>query len=427
MYEQVEEIVELPQKSLMRITQICIAFLLVPSFCFGQLNLVNQFNPGDAAGFCGLGVDQVTGELWAYACVSATVNGYTPSGTSLGTLSRPGEAADDADIDFTTKPVTIGSTSVPAGTLFFFNGESGVTEIYAIDTGTGAIIETLVTDFGVSHVVGGAYHPDRETFFLVQDSVPGAPDGNRIAEIDPVTGNVLNEFSIASLFSVFFGDIEVGGATGNLYVVSSSESRVAEVTPEGDLVQYHNYPGGVFGISGIGIFDSTGETWLANTSGTIYQIDGLVPALVQTESISITAGIQSGGDVFSLACSDNVDYSARRNNSDLQSRVVAEMKTTSPTATPTSFEFTFEAAVFARTTVNQSIDFFNYVTGSWEEVNVGTAQRFTDRTVTVVGTGDLSRFVDLSNLCIEARVRFRSPVARQQFTANMDQAVWRID
>jgi hypothetical protein len=48
----------------------------------------------------------------------------------------------------------------------------------------------------VSHIVGGAYHPERNTFFLVQDRVPGSADENRIAEINSQTGAVINTVQV---------------------------------------------------------------------------------------------------------------------------------------------------------------------------------------------------------------------------------------
>lgn len=64
-----------------------------------------------------------------------------------------------------------GTTLLDPGSLLFVNGESGVAEIQAPDEGTGAIVETLVSDYGVSHVVGGTHHPGRGTPSLVQDRV----------------------------------------------------------------------------------------------------------------------------------------------------------------------------------------------------------------------------------------------------------------
>ena len=46
--------------------------------------------------------------------------------------------------------------SFPAGTLLVINGETGAADIYAVDKTTGAVLATLSTSFGVSHVAQAA-------------------------------------------------------------------------------------------------------------------------------------------------------------------------------------------------------------------------------------------------------------------------------
>ena len=147
---------------------------------------------------------------------------------------------------------------------------------------------------------------------------------------------------------------------------------------------------------------------------------------VAIDSFEFTRGNYSSGTVADLASSDNSDVSGRRNSSDTVSRVFLEVKGVSPTETPSSLKFTLEASVFARSTVVQSIDLFNYDTATWEEVDSQPAAAFVDSTVMVSATGDLSRFVEDGTNCIEARCRYESPSARQQFTANVDQVLWTI-
>jgi hypothetical protein len=133
----------------------------------------------------------------------------------------------------------------------------------------------LTTVFGNSHVVGGAFHPQRGTIFLVQDRVAGAVDGNRIAEIDPETGAVVATFQTTPAFVVNYGDLDVCPSTGHLLVVSSDEATIAEFTPAGTLIAEHPLPDGVTALSGIGIDDSTGDAWVSDTSGIVRRIVGL--------------------------------------------------------------------------------------------------------------------------------------------------------
>ncbi len=232
------------------------------------------FNPSNTGSLCGLGFDPATQDVWVYGCSAADIQHYTAAGAFLSAVTRPGESANDVDVELTPRPLTLGSTAVPSGSLLFINGETGPAEIYAVDKATGSVIATLATAFGVSHVVGGAYHPTRKTLFLVQDQVPAAADENRIAEVDPATGSILNTFQITATFPVNFGDLEVCAATGNLIVASSDESRLAEYTPAGVFLQYHDLPAGVSSLSGIGVDDATGDLWVSGTGGNVWRLQG---------------------------------------------------------------------------------------------------------------------------------------------------------
>lgn len=241
---------------------------------WADLALLDQFNPGigelDSIGF-----DPSDESLWVYGKFDSNLNSYSTTGEFLTSITRPGESTNDVDIEFAPESLTLGTTLIPENTLLLINGETDTAEIYAVDKGTGAVLATLATSFGTDHVVGGAYHPGRDTFFLVQDDVPGTADKNLIAEIDPATGDVLNVFQITDLFDVSYGDIEVG-SNGNLFVVSSNESDVLELTPTGDLVQYLPLPAGVFGLSGIAFNESGDEAWLSSKSGAVFHLGGFL-------------------------------------------------------------------------------------------------------------------------------------------------------
>jgi hypothetical protein len=189
-------------------------------------------------------------------------------------VPRPGESADDVDIEFAPEGVLLGNVALPEGTLLFINGDSGVADIYAIDTSTGLVLATLNTAFGASHVVGGGYHRTRDTLFLIQDEVPGAVNGNRVAEVDPVTGTVLNSFQTNGQgFSVFYGDLDIL-ENGNFVLVSSSQSSTVEFTPAGGFVQSLSLPAGVTSLSGVA-FRNLGQGWVCGTGGLVWQIGGL--------------------------------------------------------------------------------------------------------------------------------------------------------
>jgi hypothetical protein len=226
-----------------------------------------------------------------YGSSDADLRSFSRFGVPLGSIVRPGEAANDADLTFAPKALTLGTTQIAAGTALFVNGETGIAEIYAVDKTTGTVQATLATSFGASHVVGGSYHPGRDTFFLVQDrQVSGTANDSVVAEINPASGAVVNSFRITDLvstFSVNFGDVEVS-ANGNLFVVSSDESSIAEITPGGVLVQQHALPAGVSSLSGIAFDQVRGEAWVSGTGGTIWQLGG-VPMIPEPSSALLCA------------------------------------------------------------------------------------------------------------------------------------------
>lgn len=253
---------------------VSLALLSTPSSA--QITVLDTFNPSQTGGLCGLGFDPATATVWAHACSGATIDGYAADGTFLASLSRPGESANDVDVEIAPEDFTLAATPIPAGTPLFINGESGPAEIYAIDPGTGDVLDTLATEFGVSHVVGGGFDPNRGTFFLIQDRVPSGTDANRIAEVDPITGAVLNSFLITPDYDVNFGDLDVSTVTGHLFLVSSNQSSIGEFTPTGDFVTTHALPTGVSSLSGIALNCAAQEAWVANTSGAVWLL-GDVP------------------------------------------------------------------------------------------------------------------------------------------------------
>lgn len=244
-----------------------------------DLTLLDQFTPEGAGTTVAIAADAANDRFWLYGGFASDINRYSTTGTLLGSVPRPGGSANDADLDVASVSLTMNGTLIPAGALLFFDGEVGAAEVYAIDPDSGAVLQSLNTLFGVSHVVGGAYHPGRETFFLVQDRVPsGTVNDSVVAEIDPSDGSVLNSFKIDTIypgFTVNYGDIDVNPANGNLFIVSSDESTIAEFTPTGGFVQALALPATVGSLSGIGFLDdASGSAWVTSSSGLVSRLGG---------------------------------------------------------------------------------------------------------------------------------------------------------
>lgn len=144
------------------------------------------------------------------------------------------------------------------------------------------------------------------------------------------------------------------------------------------------------------------------------------------EAVIATRGSFVSGDVASLSESDNVDYSLQRNIADFQARTEFVVRRSSPTPNPSTFEVSLEGSVFARSPVIQTIELYNYVEGEWEFIDESLATNAIDSTVKATAFGDLSRFVNESNLSVEARIGFQSESPRQRFATNTDQFYWTI-
>ena len=250
--------------------------LLLPSSFTAKAELVSlgQFDPSEVGGIVGAGYDSTTNSVWVYGSFEGDINEYSPTGTFLSSISSPGEGANDVDLDFASESFLLGRDSVAAGSMLFFNGESGTADIFALDASSGSIISSLATSFGTNHVVGGAYHPGRNSFFLVADRNDASP--STIAEIDPITGLVINTFGTGSPdYTINFGDIAVNSLTSNLLLVSSDETHIRELSPTGSFLQDLLLPAGVNSLSGIGLDDISGEAFLTGTGGTVWHVGGI--------------------------------------------------------------------------------------------------------------------------------------------------------
>jgi hypothetical protein len=244
---------------------------LLANASYAQLTISSSFNPAGLSSLCALGYDTVLHKVWVYNCSGDSIHCFDTSGVKLGAVIAPGESANDVDVEIAPVAFTMAGTAIPQGTLLFINGETDSAEIYAIDPLSGLILDTLRTSFGNSHVVGGGYSHGTGSFFLVQDNVPGATLENMIGEVNPLSGAVIQTFQIGSLFSVSYGDLEVG-ENGNLYVASSVEDSILELTTQGQLVQMHDLPAGVSSVSGMDLNCGSAEVWVCSTNGTVYSM-----------------------------------------------------------------------------------------------------------------------------------------------------------
>ncbi|MBK9073711.1 MAG: T9SS type A sorting domain-containing protein [Flavobacteriales bacterium] len=255
-----------------------LAFIAALPLC-AQLTVLTQFNPSNTGGTCGIAYNSPAGEIMVIGCSASTIDRYAEDGTFITSATMVGGSANDVDIDMSPADLTMNGTFVAQGQLLLVNGESGAAEIYAIDEATNQVIDTLVAGFGDSHVVGGSYHPQRGTFFLVQDNVPGGFEENRVAEIDATTGDTLYTFSVQPYFDVNYGDLDISPVSGNLFIVSSSDDGIAEFTADGVFITEHLLPVGVTNLSGIALDNDLQGAWVCNTSGVVFKLGNFPVAI----------------------------------------------------------------------------------------------------------------------------------------------------
>ena len=144
-------------KSAFLATAFAVTIAAAPSLR-ADLALLDQFSPGIGQ-LVSVGFDPSDESVWIYGNFDADLRQYSTTGEFLSSISRPGESANDVDLEFAPEALILAGTPVPKDTLLFINGETDMAEIYAVDKTTGDVLATLVTAFGTDHVVGGTFIP----------------------------------------------------------------------------------------------------------------------------------------------------------------------------------------------------------------------------------------------------------------------------
>jgi Ca2+-binding RTX toxin-like protein len=223
--------------------------------------LKGSFTPGIGT-LVGVAFDVPTKQVYVYPDFSNAIIRYTPTGTQIPPdPPMTGTSSNDFDLDFSTKSMTINGTSVPAGTLLYVNGDQG-NLLRAVNKTTGAVIAAKVLAGGGSYV-GGSHHSVRGTFFATDYTT------ETIREVNANTGAVVASFPAqpagSPAFSINYGDVEVNGGTGTLYVVSSDQNRIRELRPNGAFVR---------DIDVTPFGESTGDAYITTTAGSVFRLGG---------------------------------------------------------------------------------------------------------------------------------------------------------
>jgi hypothetical protein len=215
----------------------------------------------------------------------------------LRSFAVPGGAGNDFDLDFMPQAGVIEGASVAAGSLLVSNGE--VSQTYVVDPATGTVLAGPFSTFGGGGVVGGSYSRQHDTLGIVTwvDDL--------VRYLDPADLNTAtSSFTVSPAgppgFDIFYGDLDFAPNDGHIFLVSSSQNTIRELTDTGAFVQ--DIPlTGVNQMAGIAIDDTTGDGWIVDRGGNLCKLAGLTSAFVPpTETIAIGDAVADEGNVKSV-------------------------------------------------------------------------------------------------------------------------------
>ena len=169
--------------------------------------------------------------------------------------------------------------------------------------------------------------------------------------------------------------------------------------------------------------DFAGNLYVCDLSGgEVFKLVAIQAQAVET--MTVVTGNLLGGGVPELQQSDNEKVVVRAVTEPI---CAIEIEGTSTTQTPSLMSFTLEASTrSSQTDVQQIIEFFNYRTGEYEEIDNRPATSLGDQVTTVEAGGDLSRFVDIGSRRVKAKLTIRRDVITRGIQGFFDQALWTI-
>ena len=327
---------------------------------------------------------------------------------------------------------------------------------------------TVTSNFSRARKAGAAFllNVDETVSIQSEMSFTGTPDAPVIFEMgmsktNEHTGAVIPQVGAAVTWSGT--DLSFGGATdtgydsGDVIQVDFRFTRTAGVdtwmleTTIDNITDGTSFtgsemptdlPGSVSAETAWGWMDGGGEVLFGmstknNTGGVVVAVKNVtviknpgaepVGGDFFAETFEVISGIQTGGTIGDLNESDNVDFAVQRNPQQTSGITTLEAKSVSTLEDPATFEFTLEAAGFFRTSIVQTIEFFDYDAGAFVEVDSRNANRFVDSVVVAAGSGDLSRFVEDGTGCVLTRITYTTPSRRQAYSVGIDQIFWTIE
>lgn len=222
-------------------------------------------------------------------------------------------------------------------------------------------------------------------------------------------------------------------ATSSLYYAFSLDGGQhfsANIRVSPSFNQSLGYPnqnkmGDYIGVVSNSVGANIAYTATFNNEEDIYFMNIPPPAVVAPTSFQMVKGASSGG-IGALASLDGIRmnlsaYTPRQPQPMIDMKVQAH----SPSFSPKALLFNLVSNDNYSDAV--TVSFFNWTTGAYESVKT-TQSTTADSTVSVLASGDLTRFVNQSTGEVRAELRWAPgyPVWRTNWVVSIDQAAWNV-
>ena len=256
----------------MKLISSLAAVALATSCASAQFTVGAVFNPSDRGPFVAIAFAPATDEIYAYPEFAATIDVYSTVGNLLRTIPLPGFISNDIDLDITTAPLSVGGVTVPTGTLLVLNSEDSNAETLFALSPSGSLLASQILAVP-GQAVGVSHHHARGTVFVADWAT------DIIREFAPGTGAATAAWSVvpsgANPFDIYYGDLDCLRGTQTIFVVSSSQQFIRELTATGVFIRDIDVsPFAVTAMSGIAFDDRRGEAWICRLDGSITQLAG---------------------------------------------------------------------------------------------------------------------------------------------------------
>jgi len=225
-------------------------------------------------------IDPTSGAIWVsdYTNPGHLLRINAQDGTVAQTITLGGDYGTSylynyAGLQVVGAAMTLGSTSVPAGSLLVFNGYANPDRVIAVNPGTGAIIASLALA-GNYDLTGAVFNPGNGHIYLTEHN--GA--GNRIVELSATSGAQLGVMTAPFNVQSWAG-LAIDPSSGHLWLgaVNGGPQLVEyRIEASGVLTELRRVDTRAQGlndneISGLS-FAPDGSLWAASTQGELYRL-----------------------------------------------------------------------------------------------------------------------------------------------------------